>query len=512
MSKMETYGLTSKDLVKVRDNMSKQKDYLEQNSITTSKGDKKSYMDISYSANHSKRYYPRILNKTNTFIAHGLNKGHVPLFLTVTMDGFFRDFLKGDYSRWEKFKKQYVLGNHIPNNDRNGHYLDLISREAKLSPKDLYKIAGHQLHRFTKSLGEFKKHDDTFSYSFLRVTEPHKDGVPHFHILMYAPLEYVPNIYKEFIKCFPAPRNSLRLTKHNTFGKNKRNGNKIAEGIFETHGFQTEIRNPVGYILKYILKSFVNLIKDEELDYLQAWYIKNRIPRLISTHTLVSQEIYHKSAILEDDWYYLTHIKIDGGFYKSKDGSYFRFDDGIRQVIGNNGYYAVYNSGKLVNSYGAYNYSSLIASSKTYKFTSVRPPKFNYFLRYVSHHALASKKYNYKFKIHLKEQGNMFMSFTNKDDFFFTTGDNEYHELDKETISFEVNNASFYKLMKTLLGVQSALHNHLVQSGDIDASLMSEYDFYFSTLSSSDDDSTDYPNHYEFEETQGDMINELLRN
>jgi hypothetical protein len=278
MSYIETYGLSKKDLFNIRTKIDNQRDFLEQNSITTSKGEEKTYMDFSYSANHSKRYYPRILNKVDTFVSIAMNKGYVPLFLTPTLDGFFRDFLKGNYDRWDKNKKKYVLDNHIPNNDRNGHYLDLIERKAVFTPKDLYKIMGHQLHRFTKILGEIKRNNEDFSYSFLRVTEPHKDGVPHFHILMYIPPEYVSTVYRAFMKSFPAPRNSQRITKYNTFGKNKRNGKKIQEGMYETHGFQTEIRSPVGYILKYILKSFINLINDEELDYLQAWYIKYRIP------------------------------------------------------------------------------------------------------------------------------------------------------------------------------------------------------------------------------------------
>jgi len=504
MSKIEKYGLSQKDLMQVRDNQAKQRDYLEQNSITTSKGEKKTFKDMSYSANHSKRYYPRILNKTNTFCSLGLNRGHVPIFLNVTLDGFFRDFLKGDYSRWHRNKEQYILGKHIPNNDRNGHYLDLISREQKLTSKDLYKIAGHQLHRFTKSLNQLKRYDDTFSYSFLRVTEPHKDGVPHFHILMYAPVEHLVSIYKSFHKYFPAPRNSQKITKYD----GGRVAKKIAGDMYETHGFQTEIRNPVAYILKYILKSFINLINDDEIDYLQAWYIKHRIPRLVSTHTLVSQDVYHKSAILDDDWYYLTNIKIDNGFYKTKDNTFFSFDDGNRCIIGNNGYFSLYNSDKLVKSYGSYNYDSLMALAKSYSFTHVRPKNYNPFYRYTSASALEKKKYDYKYSIHIKEHGDFFMSFTNLDDFFISSAEDDYFELDNQTISFEVNDASFFELTQDMMHVQSALYNHLVQNGDIDGHLMTEHDYYMNILSNYD--ITQYPNLYPFEESQEDMINELF--
>ncbi|MDQ7046764.1 MAG: replication endonuclease [Sulfurovum sp.] len=261
-----TYGLSNRDLLFAKRKIEKQKNYLESNKITGEEGVIKSFLDVSYSANLSQRYYPRILNKVDTFVSTSLNQGLVPIFLTVTADGFFRDMLKGDYSRWtEKTKEKYER--HIPNNDRSGHYYDYMNNHNVLTPKDVYKIIGHQLHSFYKceTLRRIKK--DGFTYTSIRVTEPHKDGVPHFHILMYVPEQYIPRMYIEFQRFFPAPRNHKKLTYKNTQGANKRNGSKIGENMHETFGFQTEVRSAAGYILKYILKSFRNLIDGEELDF-----------------------------------------------------------------------------------------------------------------------------------------------------------------------------------------------------------------------------------------------------
>ena len=230
MSRLETYGLYEQDLMNVQWKIAKQKKYLESQTFLANDGTEKNLLDVSYSANLSERYYPRILNKVDTFVSTSISKGLVPVFLTVTADGFFRRMLKGDYREWtDKLKLDYE--SHIPNNKRSGFYFDYMNKQNKLTPKDVYKIIGHQLHRFYKceTLRDIKK--DGYTYTSIRVTEPHKDGVPHFHILMYLPEQYVSRLYKEFIRFFPAPRNHKKLTYKNTKGKMRRNGHYICDMV-----------------------------------------------------------------------------------------------------------------------------------------------------------------------------------------------------------------------------------------------------------------------------------------
>ena len=352
--KIVDYGLSKYDLKNAKSKLQNQKDFLANNFHETGSGQIKSLLDLSYSANLSKRYYPRILNKVHTFISTCYDMELTPVFLTVTLDGFFRDLMKGDYTRYNKVKQQYKR--HIPNNDRNGYYRDYMEQEPALTPKDLYKIISHQLHNFYMSyaMKQIKKRGD--NYAAIRVTEPHHDGVPHLHILLYVPARDLSAIYKAFRSSFPSPRNHKVLTYKNTKGKNRRNAKEIYpdSGFYETFGFQTEIRSPAGYLLKYILKSFRNLIEDNELDYLQAWYIHNKIPRLISTHTLVSQDIYAAVAPLEDDWYYLTFLRSEHSLFIDREHNFFRFDDddNDRQITGNNGVISIFKSGYLVSQYG----------------------------------------------------------------------------------------------------------------------------------------------------------------
>jgi len=338
------YGLSTKDLQDCKDKLAKQKDYLTSQSFLDEKtGEIRSLLDYSYSANLSTRYYPRIMNKVHTFVSLNTSRNYVPIFLTVTLDGFFRDFLKGDFSRWEQNRESYLK--HIPNNDRSGKYLDHIDENKTITNKDLYKIIGHQLHRFTKAHSFKCMKKDGFSHSYIRVTEPHQDGVPHFHILLYIPEQYIESVYKDFKRFFPAPQNHKPLS--------DRKGVELFTGQHETKGFQIEINSAGGYILKYILKSFRNLIEEKELDYMQAWYVHNKIPRIITTHTLVSQDIYHHAALLEEDWFYLTTIKLNDYFHKDSMMNTFHFKSRTnREIIFNNGHYQLINDGSVVQEFG----------------------------------------------------------------------------------------------------------------------------------------------------------------
>ncbi len=345
---MGSFGLSYDDLVAVRHKIINQRNYLENETFMTSTGQVKSLLDVSFSANHSERYFARVLNKVNTFVSYNIDKGRVPVFLTITLDGYFRDFLHGDYSRIDRLDRASV-----PNNDRNGYILNKIDNREALTIKDLYSVVNHQYHRFQMSHGikQLKK-----DYSYIRVAEPHKkDGVPHFHVLMYLPPGAILQVKKEFEKSFPAPQNHKKIN------------------INDTYGFQTEIRSASGYILKYILKSFRNVIEDKEPDYLDAWYTYNRIPRLITSHTLLSQDLYNKIAILDDDWYYLSQLQV----FKDVVRSFAVLDDAGRRIIVEHNHVMIYNQGILVREYGSYQYLPMMIYPKKMKFSVVKPASFN---------------------------------------------------------------------------------------------------------------------------------------
>jgi len=348
----EIYSLTSDDLNAVKVKIDKQRYYLENETFVTSNGEVKSLLDVSFSANHSERYFSRILNKVNTFVSYNLSRDYVPVFMTVTLDGYFRDFLKGDFSRFksEDFKS-------IPNNERFGYLLDKLASGVSFSIKDLYSVISHQFHRFLRSytLQNIKKLG--FDYSYIRVTEPHKDGVPHFHILFFCRPDDVLKIKNEFEKFFPAPQNHKKIDD------------------YQTNGFQTDIRSASGYILKYILKTFRNVMENNDPDYLDAWYIHYRIPRLITSHTLIAQDLYTKIAILDDDWYYLSSIDI----FRDTLRDFTIFTDDNRKIIVNYKHVQIFNCGKLVREYGSAPIirKDIFLINKKVKFVIQKPIKFN---------------------------------------------------------------------------------------------------------------------------------------
>ena len=400
------YGLTAGDLNYTKQKITKQREYLENNVYITSTGQVKSLLDISFSANHSERYYSQLLNKVHTMNSYNLSLDHVPIFMTVTLDAPFHDMLEG---KFEKFYKKYkisfgeiiekstgqIINNLVPNNDRHGYLIDAIEQERQLSVKDLYRILSYQLHGFQMSyiFKKIRKEDNEVSY--LRVTEPMKSGVPHFHLLLYTKEQYIKGLYDSFHKYFSAPQNRKPLS----YRDNKRICTKpLEDGTQETQGFQWDINSATGYVLKYVLKSFRNVNNNEDIDYLQSWYIKHKIPRIITSHTLVPQWVYHVMQVIDKDWYYLSDLRSNHSFTSDSLNKTFEFNDFDfnRKIIYDNGLLQVYNNNKLVRSHGIKKYKPKIIRLKSLKFTSIKPNNFNIFVKHIFYKPIFGDYRKYK--------------------------------------------------------------------------------------------------------------------
>jgi len=337
----KTYGLTRNDLDFVQNKMDNQRSYLKNNFIQTQSGQVKSLMDLSFSANHSVRYYAQLANKINTMTDYAQTIGHKGIFLTMTLDGFFRDLHKGDYSRFDKLsdEKMEVVRKSIPKSDALGDVLSKVDSKLPLSIKDLYNILNHQTKNFFKSYAFKKLRKSGVKYSYIRTAEPHSDGIPHFHMMLYIPDSHIESVKKDFIKSFPAPQNSKKI--------------KFSDDL---QGFQTDVNNASAYIMKYITKSFLDVKKDVDMDYLQAWYIKHRIMRSVTSHSTVPQWVYQKAMPLEKDWFYLTEILNDVNSQAewSKEDDYFCFIDyhTDRELIYDRGVYKIMYHDRVIKEFG----------------------------------------------------------------------------------------------------------------------------------------------------------------
>jgi hypothetical protein len=262
------------------------------------------------------------------------------------------------------------------------------------------------------------------------------------------------------------------------------NGVRTTVKMYETHGFQTQIRSAAGYILKYILKSFKNLIDGKEIDYLQAWYVHNKIPRLITTHTLVSQEIYHKASMMENDWHYLTEIKLNDGLTSDRINNYFKFDDGIgRTITGDNGLFILQNNGKIISTYGTKQHHikkirirSLNFSKHKYSsYLNIPPASFNIMAIY----EIYTPPREYSYYISKVYDDGTFFVFGNNEDFFIQCSDYDsfYSDMVEEklvpiskmtdfNLYDEYNNFDFDLTLSVRYAV---IHNEMIDRGLINA-------------------------------------------
>ncbi|QKF91750.1 hypothetical protein [Campylobacter sp. CCUG 57310] len=284
------YGITDFDLLQCQNKLEKQKGYLLSQGYVNSLGECKTLLDCSMAANFSDKYYAEVSNRVNTMASFSIDLQQKPVFLTITLNGCFRDALNGDYSRFKPIDWKYIP-HIIKSRMKNGEKIEI---------RDLVAILNHQWRLFFRRFGDKYKKTE---YSYIRCFEPHKkDGVPHIHALFYVPgytIDYMLKIYKDL---FNAPQN---LKTNAITPEQERNG--------ELNGFQTSIQNPSGYVMKYIQKTFINLKETEELDELSAWYIKHKVRRFLSSRTKVPLWVYRKINFISDmqDLYHLNDHKND---------------------------------------------------------------------------------------------------------------------------------------------------------------------------------------------------------
>ena len=328
------YGIDKLDLLQCQDKLNEQKEYLLSQGYVNSLGECKTLLDCSMSANFSKKYYAEISNRVNTLSSFSLLFQQVPVFLTITLNGCFRNAMHGDYSKFKPIDYKY-LPDEVKYKAKNN---------ACLTIPDLVAILNYQWHSFIKRYNSKFKGVER---SYIRCFEPHKkDGVPHIHALFYVPshtLEYMKKIYTDL---FNAPQN---LKTNAITPEQERNG--------EMNGFQTSINNPSGYVMKYIQKTFINLNETEELDELSAWYVKHKVRRFLSSRSKVPLWVYRKINFISSmrDFYHLNDFKYDDENilewdYLSK-YIYIYLPRRDEKIIYDNGRLEHYIAGRLMNSY-----------------------------------------------------------------------------------------------------------------------------------------------------------------
>ncbi|QKJ27578.1 replication endonuclease [Aliarcobacter cibarius] len=243
--KNKIYGLTLSDYNEVQEKLKKQNSFLEYNYIHDKISNTKIPLkDLVISANHNPdRYHALIQNRINTLSNEAKEKDLFPIFMTLT--------LPSEFHKMKMDKKTNAL-------IKNQKYNHVTPKEAvKYLTKMFSKL------RHDRSLKELTKDERMY----FRVNEPHKDGTPHTHILLFVPKSSVDRVVTAFKRLFDEKANDI----------------------------QTDIKNATSYVMKYINKTLplskkANLSIKEK--YLNAWYCKNRIIRFNCSKTLAPLSLY----------------------------------------------------------------------------------------------------------------------------------------------------------------------------------------------------------------------------
>ncbi|MBQ9876748.1 MAG: replication endonuclease [Campylobacter sp.] len=266
-----SYGLSEFDLDFVRAKIKKQRDFLENAKFINSFGEEKTLLSVSKSANFSGSYYAEIANRTNTIHSLTVKNALVPVFLTITLNGCFRKALVGNFST---FTTKDIRS--LP-----------IEQKAKLNAnecfniRDLVNVLNYNFDKFNK---RFRKIYPNEKMQYIRTFEPHKkDGVPHIHALIYVPKHTIPYLLQAYKDIFYASQN---LRNDRLSNEQRKNG--------EINGFQITLKNATGYVMKYITKTFINYNETDEINEVQAWFIKHKIRRFLSSRTPIPLWVYRK--------------------------------------------------------------------------------------------------------------------------------------------------------------------------------------------------------------------------
>jgi hypothetical protein len=240
------YGISSKDINSIDKNIEFQKNWLENFSIDFS-NKTVNMLDNTYSANlNPKKYFAEINNRVNTMVANAKEQGLKPIFITITAPS--------------KFHRKYENGDFV------------------ISPNETAKEMTQIWNKFTNlQVFQKMKKDLDISLTYFRVYEPHKSGVPHLHALLFLPSSYILQIKKRFYEYF---------TNKNKWGSN-------IGGVGFRYTWYKEKGGAVGYVMKYILKTF----KDSNSTAVQHsvyWYIKHNVRRFLSSRSLAPLTMYRK--------------------------------------------------------------------------------------------------------------------------------------------------------------------------------------------------------------------------
>jgi len=237
-----TYGLDKYDIKQATQKIEKQKAFLNKHYIRV--GSKDIYLS-EFTKNayiNSDRYIAEVNHRVWSLYHYANNNNLKNIFLTITLPSEYHPKIKNKY--------------------KNPKFIDDSDHTPKAGARELSKIYKRLL-----DLRAYRNIDKS-DKCYFRVYEPHKDGTPHLHSSIFVPIDTIDDVVASFQNFFDINYPGLQI--------------KI----------ETNINNPVAYLMKYILKTFDDLRDDKEITALSLWYTTHKITRFYTSRTLVSLDIY----------------------------------------------------------------------------------------------------------------------------------------------------------------------------------------------------------------------------
>jgi hypothetical protein len=280
---MKNYGLTSYQreyaLKKLENNL----EFMHTNGVKIDDNRFVPYSDfVQNSYNNSDRYIAEIQHRAWNMFDYACENDLVNLMFTLTLPSVWHP-MKRKYpnSKTDKtmiFNKQFGGRKYIAK--INGYKffnceviqnIPMIEPDLDFSSIDKYnpRNASKELSKLLKRFFKDRSYTsiDKKERCYFRVIEPHNDGTPHVHMSLFVPKDKVERIVKALERLYPAPMGQI----------------------------ETDIRKPVHYLMKYVLKTFDDL-RDEEakISNLTLWYLYHGISRFYTSRTFINLEIYRR--------------------------------------------------------------------------------------------------------------------------------------------------------------------------------------------------------------------------
>ena len=278
----ENYGLTTFQRDYALKKLHKNIEYMNDNGITMD-GRFVPYAEfVQNSYNNSDRYIAEVQHRAWNMFYYARENDLVNLMFTLTLPTEWHPMKrKYPHSKTDKtmiFNKKFGGRKYITK--INGYkFMNCIVTQNipfKEPILDFSPIDKYSPHNASKELSKMLNDGlyNSRAYRsipkdmrcYFRVTEPHKDGTPHIHMSLFIPEDKKDSIIKTLKRLYPAPLGEI----------------------------ETNIRKPVHYLMKYVLKTFDDLRDDKNISNLTLWYLYHGISRFYTSRTFVSLDIYRK--------------------------------------------------------------------------------------------------------------------------------------------------------------------------------------------------------------------------